>query len=65
MPFSGGLRILAAGQAPRGMAMTVYEARRWIIVASLLIAGAVFCFFVVAPELALPLPHIFSSDRTV
>ena len=35
--------------------MTVYEARRWIIVASLLIAGAVFCFFVVAPALGYPL----------
>lgn len=35
--------------------MTVFEARRWIIVASLVIAGAVFSFFVIAPVLGYPL----------
>ena len=35
--------------------MTVFEARRWIIVASLVIAGAAFSFFVIAPVLGYPL----------
>ena len=37
--------------------MTTHEARKWIIVASLIITGAQMLFFVVAPSLQFPLVY--------
>jgi hypothetical protein len=37
--------------------MTLYQARRWLIVASLAMAGSAFCFFMLAPVLGYPLRY--------